>query len=140
MNPPNETMTMKMTIMQHLCCLLFLPSAVISFTHPHTTTAALGGADTATSLHGVRSSLRRVRDSVLSRERTDKDLKDGIAFFYDRSSKVWEDVWGKFSILSTAVLEIYFSFFTFLSLENRRAHASRLLHTGGQDGSSTGTN
>jgi hypothetical protein len=75
--------------------LLTSSSVVLSFTHPHATTTALGGADTTTSLHGVRSSLRRVRDSILSRERTDKDLKDGIAFFYDRSSKVWEDVWGK---------------------------------------------
>jgi hypothetical protein len=105
---------MKMTIMRHLCCLLFLPSAVISFTHPHTTTAALGGADTTTSLHGVRSSLRRVRDSVLSRERTDKDLKDGIAFFYDRSSKVWEDVWGKFSILTIAVLVVIYFFILYI--------------------------
>ena len=49
---------------------------------------------TTTTLYGVRSAVRRVRDSVLSRERTDEDLKDGIAFFYDRSSKLWEDVWG----------------------------------------------
>ena len=132
---------MKMTIMRHLCCLLFLPSAVISFTHPHTTTAALGGADTTTSLHGVRSSLRRVRDSVLSRERTDKDLKDGIAFFYDRSSKVWEDVWGKFSIfIDCSTCDLFFHSLHSYPWMNRRAHASRLLHTGGQDGSSTGTN
>ena len=50
---------------------------------------------TTTSLYGVRSAARRVRDSILSRDRTDEDLKDGIAFFYDRSSKLWEDVWGE---------------------------------------------
>mmetsp|Transcript_12673 Transcript_12673/g.26963 ORF Transcript_12673/g.26963 Transcript_12673/m.26963 type:complete len:363 (+) Transcript_12673:84-1172(+) len=50
---------------------------------------------TSTSLFGVRSTVRRARDSLLSRERTDADLKDGIAFFYDRSSKLWEDVWGE---------------------------------------------
>ncbi|KAL7437372.1 hypothetical protein ACHAXM_009089 [Skeletonema potamos] len=49
----------------------------------------------STSLYGVRSAVRRVRDSFLSKERTDEDLKDGIAFFYDRSSKLWEDVWGE---------------------------------------------
>ncbi|KAL7452668.1 hypothetical protein ACHAWC_004391, partial [Mediolabrus comicus] len=47
------------------------------------------------SLYGVRSAVRRARDSFLSKERTDSDLKDGIAFFYDRSSKLWEDVWGE---------------------------------------------
>ena len=52
-------------------------------------------ATSTTSLNGVRSTARRVRDSVLSCDRTDKDLKDGIAFFYDRSSKLWEDVWGE---------------------------------------------
>ena len=39
------------------------------------------------------SALRRARDSVFSRERTDEDLRDGIAFFYDRSSRLWENVW-----------------------------------------------
>lgn len=53
------------------------------------------GGVTSTSLRGVRSAVRRARDSILSRERTDEDLKDGIAFFYDRSSKLWEDVWGE---------------------------------------------
>uniref|UniRef100_A0A7S4AWA4 Methyltransferase type 11 domain-containing protein n=1 Tax=Pseudo-nitzschia australis TaxID=44445 RepID=A0A7S4AWA4_9STRA len=44
---------------------------------------------------GLRSGVRRVRDSILSKERTRKDLKIGIAGFYDRSSKLWEDVWGE---------------------------------------------
>jgi len=39
--------------------------------------------------------VKRVRDSLLSRERTREDLKIGIAGFYDRSSRVWEDVWGE---------------------------------------------
>lgn len=38
---------------------------------------------------------RRVRDSILSKERSREDLKLGIAGFYDRSSKLWEDVWGE---------------------------------------------
>jgi len=44
---------------------------------------------------GVTSAVKRVRDSILSKERTRKDLKIGIAGFYDRSSKLWEDVWGE---------------------------------------------
>lgn len=39
--------------------------------------------------------IRRVRDSVFSRERNREDLTKGIAHFYDRSSKLWEDVWGE---------------------------------------------
>lgn len=50
---------------------------------------------TSTELHGVRTVARRVRDSITSKERTPEDLKVGIAGFYDRSSKLWEDVWGE---------------------------------------------
>ncbi len=46
---------------------------------------------TTTSLHGVGSVLSRVRDSVLSKERSREDLKIGIAGFYDRSSQLWEE-------------------------------------------------
>lgn len=52
------------------------------------------GSTTSLSM-GLSSTLRRVRDSILSRERTREDLKIGIAGFYDRSSKLWEDVWGE---------------------------------------------
>lgn len=90
-----------------LSCLLLLvgkwPQTVVSFSSPvRPSSSALSGRATtvgaegsSTSLFGVRSAFRRARDSVLSRERTDEDLKDGIAFFYDRSSKLWEDVWGE---------------------------------------------
>mmetsp|Transcript_37928 Transcript_37928/g.91962 ORF Transcript_37928/g.91962 Transcript_37928/m.91962 type:complete len:344 (-) Transcript_37928:1253-2284(-) len=44
---------------------------------------------------GLRTSVKRVRDSVLNKERSREDLKLGIAGFYDRSSKLWEDVWGE---------------------------------------------
>ena len=43
----------------------------------------------------VSKGARRVRDSILNKERTREDLKIGIAGFYDRSSKLWEDVWGE---------------------------------------------
>mmetsp|Transcript_13336 Transcript_13336/g.28958 ORF Transcript_13336/g.28958 Transcript_13336/m.28958 type:complete len:347 (+) Transcript_13336:39-1079(+) len=49
----------------------------------------------STELRGVRTVARRVRDSITSKERTPEDLKVGIAGFYDRSSKLWEDVWGE---------------------------------------------
>ncbi len=85
-----------------LSTLLFLghfPNGALSFTNSSGGRRAnpiqkIGGA-TSTALSGVRSTARRVRDSILSRDRTDEDLKDGIAFFYDRSSKLWEDVWGE---------------------------------------------
>lgn len=87
---------------QSLCLLLLVGNrsqAVSSFTSSsHTNSNSIQTAAataSSTSLFGIRSTARRVRDSVLSRDRTDKDLKDGIAFFYDRSSKVWEDVWGE---------------------------------------------
>jgi tocopherol O-methyltransferase len=41
------------------------------------------------------SGVKRVRDSILSKERSKEDLKIGIAGFYDRSSKLWEEVWGE---------------------------------------------
>eukprot|EP00546_Thalassionema_frauenfeldii_P000622 CAMPEP_0178936130 /NCGR_PEP_ID=MMETSP0786-20121207/24996_1 /TAXON_ID=186022 /ORGANISM="Thalassionema frauenfeldii, Strain CCMP 1798" /LENGTH=332 /DNA_ID=CAMNT_0020614487 /DNA_START=79 /DNA_END=1077 /DNA_ORIENTATION=- len=44
---------------------------------------------------GLVSSVKRIRDSILNRERSRQDLKIGIAGFYDRSSKLWEEVWGE---------------------------------------------
>ena len=40
-------------------------------------------------------SLRRGLQSLRSAPRSRSDLKKGIAGFYDRSSKLWEDVWGE---------------------------------------------
>jgi hypothetical protein len=51
---------------------------------------------------GMSSTVKRVRDSLLSKERSREDLKIGIAGFYDRSSKLWEDVWGEV-IIRTAL-------------------------------------
>lgn len=69
------------------------PTSLSCRTDAHSTTAFNGR--TSTSLFGVRSTLSRARDSIFSKDRSDADLKDGIAFFYDRSSKLWEDVWGE---------------------------------------------
>jgi hypothetical protein len=41
--------------------------------------------------------LKRVKESLTSQERSREDLKIGIAGFYDRSSKLWEDVWGTYA-------------------------------------------
>ncbi len=97
MSPPFGSFG-KMTTSLHLFCLVFLTGShgVVSFTKLSSTNSIQTSArNGGTSLFGVRSAVGRVRDSLLSRERTDKDLKDGIAFFYDRSSKLWEDVWGE---------------------------------------------
>jgi len=44
---------------------------------------------------GLSSTLQRVKRSFTNRERSRDELKIGIAGFYDRSSKLWEDVWGE---------------------------------------------
>lgn len=51
----------------------------------------------------IKNGLRRWKDSITSKERTREDLKIGIAGFYDRSSKLWEEVWGELNIFSQAV-------------------------------------
>ncbi len=60
---------------------------------------------------GIGSTVKRVRDSLLSKERTRKDLKIGIAGFYDRSSKLWEEVWGE--VCSLVLLFFLFMSFVF---------------------------
>jgi hypothetical protein len=47
--------------------------------------------------NGFAATLERVRNSLTNKERTKEELKIGIAGFYDRSSKLWEDVWGEVS-------------------------------------------
>ena len=43
----------------------------------------------------LRKTAKRVADSVTNKERSREELKIGIAGFYDRSSQLWEDVWGE---------------------------------------------
>jgi tocopherol O-methyltransferase len=53
-------------------------------------------SSSSTSLQlSLSKTITRVRDSLTSKERSREDLKIGIAGFYDRSSKLWEDVWGE---------------------------------------------
>ena len=58
---------------------------------------------TSTRLHAVGQAMRRVRDSITNQERSREDLKLGIAGFYDRSSKLWEDVWGERTSIGSSV-------------------------------------
>ena len=44
---------------------------------------------------GFKKAAKRVVDSVTNKERSREDLKIGIAGFYDRSSQLWENVWGE---------------------------------------------
>ena len=74
---------------------LFLTQEAAAFHHQPSVSTAGGVRTASTQLFGVRSVARRVRDSVLSRERSREDLKIGIAGFYDRSSELWLDVWGE---------------------------------------------
>ncbi|KAL7506778.1 hypothetical protein ACHAXN_003994 [Cyclotella atomus] len=86
-----------------LCLLLLLQAAaIVSALSPSQPTSLSNRPTTSkhsrrstSSLFGIRSTLARARDSLVNKERSDADLKDGIAFFYDRSSKLWEDVWGE---------------------------------------------
>jgi hypothetical protein len=52
-------------------------------------------AGTSTTALFSSTLLKRVQKSLTSQERTHEELKVGIAGFYDRSSKLWEDVWGE---------------------------------------------
>ena len=82
-----------------LCLNVILFLAVGDGAFAFQTSHSSGGGATrlssSTQLHGVGAALLRARDSLLDRERSREDLKIGIAGFYDRSSKLWEDVWGE---------------------------------------------
>jgi len=75
----------------------------IAFTTTATTTTSLLLASSSTSTSSssttgpTPSRPRRLLQKLLGRnkERTRDELKLGIAGFYDRSSKLWEDVWGE---------------------------------------------
>jgi len=56
--------------------------------------STVSSLSTAVSKSTSRNPLRRIKDSLTSAPRSEEDLKVGIAGFYDKSSKLWEDVWG----------------------------------------------
>ena len=105
-----------------VCEIAFLVAccSVVQAWLPPTSNGRAGHRSTQLSM-GVQSTLKRVRDSVLNKERTRDELKVGIAGFYDRSSKLWEDVWGEVrrkgeSISSLHPWDFPFWFVCFLGL------------------------
>lgn len=46
-------------------------------------------------LNVIKKTFKRIKDSLTNEERSTEDLKIGIAGFYDRSSLLWENVWGE---------------------------------------------
>ncbi len=79
--------------------LILLASTATAFSPSNTkvtTSATTATTTTSTSLSaGLGSTLTRISNSLQSKERTREELKIGIAGFYDRSSKLWEEVWGE---------------------------------------------
>lgn len=57
---------------------------------------------------GLVATLKRVKNSLSRKERSRDELKIGIAGFYDRSSKLWEDVWGEVSFLVWILYSVFF--------------------------------
>ena len=56
---------------------------------------ALGASKMIPLISTLTKASKKLRDSVSSKERTREELKSGIAAFYDRSSQLWEQVWGE---------------------------------------------
>ena len=75
--------------------------------------SALAFLSAIEACNGLASTLQRVKNSLSSKERTRDELKIGIAGFYDRSSKLWEDVWGEVSQPANGIL---FGFLCFLKM------------------------
>ena len=73
------------------------PSTTTTTTRRSTTstTALSMGKFMGTTKTTIRTFGKKVRDTVFNKPRSDDELKIGIAGFYDRSSKLWEDVWGE---------------------------------------------
>lgn len=71
------------------------PSGIAACNPLKTRNRPLSSSTRLTAATGLSRTFQRVRDSLTSRERSREDLKIGIAGFYDRSSKLWEDVWGE---------------------------------------------
>lgn len=100
-----------------ISCLFALLSSSSTLAFPPPTNYAARPNQVPTALEmsviaSVSNRARRIRDSILSRERSSDELKIGIAGFYDRSSKLWESVWGEVrrrcTALLTAAIHAYF--------------------------------
>ena len=121
----------KMTMMRPVLAvvaLLFLTQEAVAFHHQ----PSFPTARQSTPLFSVRSAARRVRDSVLSRERSREDLKIGIAGFYDRSSELWENIWGEHMHHGVSVVDelIDFMFALMMRYEMKKKTALFRTHNG----------
>ena len=63
--------------------------------HRHVSSSSRQSSTSLEMVSSVRKAARRVVDSITNKERSREDLKIGIAGFYDRSSQLWEEVWGE---------------------------------------------
>jgi tocopherol O-methyltransferase len=79
------------TVLYLLILHLFLSTSVVHSWHAP---RSQGGRPSSQQLHAT-TMFRRIRDSFTSQERSSEELKLGIAGFYDRSSALWERVWGE---------------------------------------------
>jgi len=73
----------------HLSARAFTPTTVA----PHPSTPMSSSSSSSSALFA--SLLGRVRDSITNKERSREELQLGIAAFYDKSTQIWEDVWGE---------------------------------------------
>ncbi|CAM9283500.1 unnamed protein product, partial [Hapterophycus canaliculatus] len=67
--------------------------------HARAASARGGATQCGAIMMGLRSAAKktwkRARGGGAGADRSDKQLKEGIANFYDKSSGVWEDMWGE---------------------------------------------
>lgn len=88
-----------MTSFKQFFTLLLIANSVNAFSPIKVvvpTSTTISSSTTSLSAAGrLKSTLSRISDSIQSKERSREDLKIGIAGFYDRSSKIWEEVWGE---------------------------------------------
>jgi tocopherol O-methyltransferase len=100
-------MTRTLTVASSLATVGFLWLSVLAVTVSPANAWVSPPLPSTRSLHAGRSSsgiirgstqlhiFRRIRNSLGNKERSRDELKVGIAGFYDRSSKLWENVWGE---------------------------------------------
>lgn len=52
-------------------------------------------SSSTTQLFGIRKRIKSIYDTITNQDYNNDELKVGIAGFYDRSSLLWENVWGE---------------------------------------------
>lgn len=87
--------TLKLSLSIFKLLLLVSTATAFSPSNAKITTSTTTTTTTTSLSAGLGSTLTRISNSLQSKERTREELKIGIAGFYDRSSKLWEEVWGE---------------------------------------------